>query len=52
MNNNTRLQNILVDTVIGNVLPAIAQLNLPNWWLAGGAVRNENFSCILDYGLL
>ncbi len=40
MNNNTRLQSILVDTVIANVLPAIAQINLPNWWLAGGAVRN------------
>ncbi|MBH8550890.1 nucleotidyltransferase family protein [Nostocaceae cyanobacterium CENA357] len=39
-NNNIRLQSILVNTVIGNVLPAIAQLNLPNWWLAGGAVRN------------
>ncbi|MDZ8187847.1 MAG: nucleotidyltransferase family protein [Nostoc sp. ChiSLP02] len=40
MNSNTRLQMILTDTPIGTVLPAIAQLNLPNWWLAGGAVRN------------
>ncbi|MBD6617216.1 nucleotidyltransferase family protein [Komarekiella sp. 'clone 1'] len=40
MNSNTRLQTILADTVIATVLPAIAQLNLPNWWLAGGAVRN------------
>ncbi|MBD2516843.1 nucleotidyltransferase family protein [Nostoc sp. FACHB-973] len=40
MNINTRLQMILTDTSIDTVLPAIAQLNLPNWWLAGGAVRN------------
>ncbi|MGV0105255.1 hypothetical protein NSTCB13_03973 [Nostoc sp. DSM 114160] len=38
MNSNTRLQMILADTRINTVLPAIAQLNLPNWWLAGGAV--------------
>jgi len=31
---------ILADTRIDIVLRAIAQLNLPNWWLAGGAVRN------------
>jgi len=41
MNSNTRLQTVLTDTSIGTVLPAIAQLNLPNWWLAGGAVRNS-----------
>ncbi|MBW4616910.1 MAG: nucleotidyltransferase family protein [Desmonostoc vinosum HA7617-LM4] len=40
MNSNTRLQMILADTPIGIVLPAIAQLSLPNWWLAGGAIRN------------
>lgn len=40
MNNNTRLQMLLADSLIGTVLPEIAQLNLPNWWLAGGAVRN------------
>ncbi len=40
MNSNTRLQMILNDTPIDTVLRAIAQLNLPNWWLAGGAVRN------------
>lgn len=40
MNSNMRLQLLLADTLIGHVLPAIAQLNLPNWWLAGGAVRN------------
>lgn len=34
------LQTILVDSPVGLVLPAIAQLNLSNWWLAGGAVRN------------
>jgi len=34
MNSNTRLQMILADTPIDTVLPAIAQLNLPNWWLA------------------
>lgn len=40
MNNNIRLQLILADTPVGAVLPALTQLNLPNWWLAGGAVRN------------
>jgi hypothetical protein len=40
MDNATRLQKILVDSPVGAVLPAIALLNLPNWWLAGGAVRN------------
>jgi hypothetical protein len=34
MNSNTRLQMILADTPIDTVLPAIAQLNLPNWWNA------------------
>ncbi len=40
MDNATRLQTILVDSPVGAVLPAIALLNLSNWWLAGGAVRN------------
>ncbi|OUL21443.1 hypothetical protein BV378_27030 [Nostoc sp. RF31YmG] len=40
MNSNTRLEMILADTPVGMILPAIAQLNLPDWWLAGGAVRN------------
>jgi hypothetical protein len=49
MNSATGLQKILVDSPVGAVLPAIcasqqrfaiALLNLPNWWLAGGAVRN------------
>lgn len=34
------LQLILENSPVGEVLPAIAQLHLPNWWLAGGAVRN------------
>ncbi|MEC4819616.1 MAG: nucleotidyltransferase family protein [Scytonema sp. PMC 1069.18] len=38
--NTARLQMLLADSPVGMVLPAIAQLNLPNWWLAGGAVRN------------
>ncbi|MGF2040330.1 MAG: nucleotidyltransferase family protein [Nostoc sp. CmiVER01] len=46
MNSNTRLQMILNDTPIDTVLRAIAQLNLPNWWLAGGAVRNTVWSSI------
>lgn len=37
---NTRLQLILTDSPVGIVLPVFAQINLPNWWLAGGAVRN------------
>jgi hypothetical protein len=40
MDSATRLQTILVDSPVGSVLPAIALLNLPNWSLAGGAVRN------------
>jgi uncharacterized protein len=40
MYNNTQLQIILSNSIIATVLPAIAQLDLPNWWLAGGAVRN------------
>ncbi|MBD2344598.1 nucleotidyltransferase family protein [Anabaena subtropica] len=48
MNNQTRLQMILADTPVSRVLSAIsyagrnaiAEVNLPNWWLAGGAVRN------------
>jgi hypothetical protein len=40
MDSATRLQAILVDSPIGVVLPLIALLNLPNWWLAAGAVRN------------
>ncbi|MEP0749716.1 nucleotidyltransferase family protein [Trichocoleus sp. AS-A1] len=40
MDSSTRLQKILVDSPVGVVLPAIALLNLPGWWLAGGAVRN------------
>jgi len=35
-----RLQEILVASPVGDVLPAMAQLSLPDWWLAGGAVRN------------
>lgn len=46
MNSNTRLQMILNHTPIDTVLRAIAQLNLPNWWLAGGAVRNTVWSSI------
>ncbi|MBW4447977.1 MAG: nucleotidyltransferase family protein [Spirirestis rafaelensis WJT71-NPBG6] len=40
MDANTRLQIILADSPVGMVLPEFAQINLPNWWLAGGAVRN------------
>ncbi|MBE9180926.1 nucleotidyltransferase family protein [Oculatella sp. LEGE 06141] len=35
-----RLQLILESSPVGAVLPAIAPLQLPDWWLAGGAVRN------------
>ena len=40
MNGVDRLQNILSNSAVGAVLPAISQLNLPDWWLAGGALRN------------
>lgn len=36
----TQLQYILAASPVGEVLPAIAQLNLRDGWLAGGAVRN------------
>ena len=35
-----RLEQILHNSPVGLVLPAMAQLKLPDWWLAGGAVRN------------
>lgn len=38
--NEETLKTILNNSPVGTVLPAIANLNLPNWWLAGGAVRN------------
>ena len=47
MNNNTQLQNILTNSIIATVLPAIAQLELHNWWLAGGAVRNTVWRSLL-----
>lgn len=40
MDYHTHLQTILSHSIIGTVLPKIAEINLPNWWLAGGAVRN------------
>ncbi|WYL94699.1 MAG: nucleotidyltransferase family protein [Gloeotrichia echinulata IR180] len=54
MNSNNHLHMLLADTPVGNVLPAIAQLNLPNWWLAGGAVRNTVWHSIFgkDCGLV
>jgi hypothetical protein len=41
-----QLQQILAASPVGEVLPAIAQLHLPNWWLAGGAVRNTVWRAI------
>lgn len=40
MNSIDRIQEILRDSPVFDVLPAISQLNLPDWWLAGGALRN------------
>lgn len=40
MEQTEQLKQILAASPVGEVLPAIAQLSLPNWWLAGGAVRN------------
>ncbi len=40
MNHTNQLQNILKDSPVATVLPAISQLNLPDCWLAGGALRN------------
>jgi uncharacterized protein len=41
-----QLQHILENSTIALVLPAIAKLNLPDWWLAGGAVRNTVWKAI------
>ncbi|SRR5579883_2928264 len=46
MDDLNRLQQILADSVIAPVLPAIAPIGLPNWWLAGGAVRNTVWQTI------
>ncbi|SRR5579883_1006819 len=48
------LQIILKNSPVGTVLSAIAQINLPNWWLAGGAVRNTVWRSIFgkDCGLV
>lgn len=40
MSDLARLRQILEASPVGEVLPAIAPLTLPHWWLAGGAVRN------------
>jgi uncharacterized protein len=46
MDYQSHLQTILSNSIIGTVLPKIAQLNLPDWWLAGGAVRNTVWSAV------
>jgi uncharacterized protein len=40
MDDTETLKVILENSPVGLVLPAIAALGLPDWWLAGGAVRN------------
>jgi hypothetical protein len=40
------LQSILADSAVGRVLPNIRQLHLPDWWLAGGAIRNTVWKSI------
>ncbi|PWT98296.1 MAG: hypothetical protein C5B53_06985 [Candidatus Melainabacteria bacterium] len=35
-----RLERIILDSFVGEVLPAIRDVALPECWLAGGAVRN------------
>lgn len=46
MDNLERLQQILQNSAVGLVLLAIAAQNLPDWWLAGGAVRNTVWRAI------
>ncbi|XGV99349.1 MAG: nucleotidyltransferase family protein [Leptolyngbya sp. BL-A-14] len=43
-----RLHQILAASPVGTVLPAMAQLNLPDWWLAGGAVRNTVWRALFN----
>jgi hypothetical protein len=43
-----RLQQILMDSPVSAVLPAIAQLPLAHWWLAGGAIRNTVWRSLFD----
>ncbi len=42
----TKLVSILGDSILCQILPAIAQTNLPDWWSAGGAVRNTVWRAI------
>ncbi|MDX2096134.1 MAG: nucleotidyltransferase family protein, partial [Leptolyngbyaceae cyanobacterium bins.59] len=46
IDDTAQLHHILEQSVIREVLPAIAQLQLPDWWLAGGAVRNTVWRAI------
>lgn len=43
-----RLQRVLAKSPVGVVLPAIAAINLPDWWLAGGAVRNTVWRSLFE----
>lgn len=46
LNLESQLKQILTNSPVGVVLPEIATLNLPDWWLAGGAVRNTVWGSI------
>jgi hypothetical protein len=40
MDSESEIRFILSNSIIARVLPVIAAARLPDWWLAGGAVRN------------
>lgn len=42
----SRLKDILLNSVVAEVLPAIAEVELPDCWLAGGAIRNTVWRCL------
>ncbi|MBW4508937.1 MAG: nucleotidyltransferase family protein [Scytonematopsis contorta HA4267-MV1] len=44
--NSQRLIDILKNSSVSEILSVIATVNLPNWYLAGGAVRNTVWSSI------
>lgn len=45
-----RLEKIVLGSPIASVLPKIAELGLPDWWLAGGAVRNTVWKALFGSG--
>jgi uncharacterized protein len=45
-----RLEAIMLDSPVGQVLPSISKAGLPDCWLAGGAVRNTVWKALYGQG--